>query len=41
MVKSEYERRSKKSSKYRLTEEGIKVIKEFKLDEISAKKMKE
>lgn len=41
LVKSEYERRSKKSSKYRLTEEGIKVIEEFKLDEISAKKRKE
>ena len=40
LVKSEYERRSKKSSKYRLTEEGMEVIKEFKLDKISAKKRK-
>lgn len=38
LVKSEYARKSKKFSKYRLTEEGIKVIREFKLDEVSAKK---
>ena len=40
LIKSEYERRSKKSSKYRLTGEGIKVLKEFKLDESSTKKRK-
>jgi len=38
LVESEYERRSKKSSKYRLTNEGIEILKEFKLDEISTKK---
>ena len=31
LIESEYERISKKSSKYRLTEEGIKILKEFKI----------
>lgn len=40
LIKSKYERRSKKSSKYRLTDEGIKILKEFKLVKTSTKKAK-
>ncbi len=31
LVKMEYDRRSKKSTKYRLTDEGVKILKELKL----------
>ena len=40
LIESKYERRSKKSSKYRLTDEGIKILKEFKLVKTSTKKAK-
>ena len=40
LIESTYERRSKKSSKYRLTDEGIKILKEFKLVKTSTKKAK-
>lgn len=38
LIESKYERRSKKSSKYRLTDEGTKILKEFKLIKTPAKK---
>ncbi len=31
LVEMEYDRRSKKSTKYRLTDEGVKILKELKL----------
>lgn len=33
LVEGEYKRESKKFSRYRLTDEGTKVLKEFRLDE--------
>ena len=40
LIECEYERRSKKSSKYRLTDEGVKILKEFELFKNSTKKAK-
>lgn len=41
LVESKYERRSKKSSKYRLTDAGIKILEEFKLIKPTKKAKKE
>jgi len=38
LIESEYERRSKESTKYRITDEGMKILKEFRLVKSSAKK---
>ena len=40
LIQSRYERRSKKTSKYRLTPKGKKILKEFKLIKTSTKKVK-
>lgn len=41
LIECEFVRRSKKTSKYRLTEKGLKAVEEFKLDKVSIEKARE